>query len=128
MLELRSASGKVLWRLEVADSWFKRLKGLMGRPGLPAGEGLYLPGTNGVHMLFMRFAIDCLFVGAPLADGTRKVVAVRERLAPWTGVVLWIRGARGAVELAAGAVAQAGLRTGDAIVLHGEDASRSATR
>ena len=89
----------------------------MGRPDLPAGQGLYLPGTNGIHMLFMRFAIDCLFLGAPRADGTRKVVAVREGLAPWTGVVWWIRGARGTVELAAGAVAQAGLRTGDAVVL-----------
>ena len=89
----------------------------MGRRALPAGEGLYLPGTNGVHMLFMRFPIDCVFLGAPQSDGTRQVVAVHERLAPWRGVVWWVRGARGAVEVAAGSAAAAGLRRGDYVHL-----------
>lgn len=109
--------GTTLWRLEVADSWLARLKGLMGRATLEQGKGLYLPGTNGVHMLFMRFAIDCVFVGGPRADGTRPVVEIRERLAPWLGVVWWVRGAKGAVELAAGSASQAGLRRGDMIRL-----------
>jgi uncharacterized protein len=117
VLELSTKDGTPLWRLEVADSWFKRFKGLMGRPTLSAGEGLYLPGTNGVHMLFMRFAIDCLFLGAPGSDGTQRVVAIREGLAPWTGVVWLVRGARGVAELPAGAISEAGLRAGDAVVL-----------
>ena len=109
------AEGKTvpLWRLEVAGSWLSRLRGLIGRRGLGPGEGLYLPGTNSIHMLFMRFAIDCLFVGAPRTDGSRQVVAVRERLAPWTGVVWWVRGARGVVELPAGSLAASGLKLGD---------------
>ena len=102
-----------LWRLEVAGSWLSRLRGLIGRRGLGPGEGLYLPGTNSIHMLFMRFAIDCLFVGAPRTDGSRQVVAVRQRLAPWTGVVWWVRGARGVVELPAGSLAASGLKLGD---------------
>jgi uncharacterized membrane protein (UPF0127 family) len=117
VLELRASDGTALWRLEVADSWFKRFKGLIGRKALPDGHGLYLPGTNGVHMLFMRFAIDCLFLGAPRPDGTRKVVGIREGLAPWTGVVLWIRGAHGVAELPEGAVSRSGLRQGDAVLL-----------
>ena len=116
MVELRSEAGTTLWRLEVADSWLARLRGLIGRRSLAPGEGLYLPGTNGVHMFFMRFAIDCVFLGATGSDGTRKVVAIRERLAPWTGVVWWVRGARGVVEVPAGAVAQAQLRKGDSVV------------
>jgi uncharacterized membrane protein (UPF0127 family) len=113
------AEGKTvpLWRLEVAGSWLSRLRGLIGRRGLASGEGLYLPGTNSIHMLFMRFAIDCLFVGAPRGDGSRQVVAMRERLAPWTGVVWWVRGAHGAVELPAGALARAGLSVGDQVRL-----------
>ena len=109
------AEGKTvpLWRVEVAGSWLSRLRGLIGRRGLGPGEGLYLPGTNSIHMLFMRFAIDCLFVGAPRTDGSRQVVAVRERLAPWTGVVWWVRGARGVVELPAGSLAASGLKLGD---------------
>jgi hypothetical protein len=106
-----------LWQLEVAGSWLDRLRGLIGRRSLAAGEGLYLPGTNGVHMLFMRFAIDCLFVGAPRTDGARPVVALKPNLMPWTGVVWWVRGAHGAIELSAGALANSGLRLGDYIRL-----------
>ena len=101
-----------LWRLDVADTWLGRLRGLIGRRSLAAGAGLYLPGTNGVHMLFMRFAIDCLFVGAPRTDGARPVVAMKHDLAPWTGIVWWVRGARGAIEVPAGALASSGLRVG----------------
>jgi uncharacterized membrane protein (UPF0127 family) len=117
------AEGKTvpLWRLEVAGSWLSRLRGLIGRRGLGPGEGLYLPGTNSIHMLFMRFAIDVVFVGAPRTDGSRQVVAVHERLAPWTGVVWWVRGARGAVELPAGALARAGLSVGDLVRLERAD-------
>ena len=106
-----------LWRLEVAGTWLGRLRGLIGRRGLAAGEGLYLPGTNGVHMFFMRFSIDVLFVGAPRDDGARRVVALKQDLRPWTGLVPWVRGAHGAVELPAGALASSGLRVGDYVRL-----------
>jgi uncharacterized membrane protein (UPF0127 family) len=106
-----------LWRLEVAGSWFSRLRGLMFRRSLDAGTGLYLAGTNSIHMMFMRFPIDVLFLGAPRDDGTHPVVALRPGLRPWIGVVWWVRGARGAVELPAGALADAGLRVGDAVRL-----------
>jgi uncharacterized membrane protein (UPF0127 family) len=117
-LQLTAATGGgPTWKVAVAASWLARLRGLIGRPSLASGEGLYLPGTNGVHMLFMRFAIDCLFVGAPRADGARPVVGVRHNLAPWTGVVWWVRGARGVVELPAGALAGSDLAVGDYVRL-----------
>jgi len=105
------------WRLNVASSFFARFMGLMGRRTLADGEGLFLPGTNSIHMLFMRFPIDCVFVGAPRADGAREVVGIRERLAPWRGVVWWVRGARGAIEVPAGSLAASGLRRGDYVRL-----------
>jgi uncharacterized membrane protein (UPF0127 family) len=120
----RVDGGGLLWRVEVASSWLARLRGLIGQSQLAPDEGLYLPGTNSIHMLFMRFPIDCVFLGAARPDGTHPIVAVRERLAPWTGVVWWVRGARGAVEVAAGSVARAGLRAGDAVSLR-EPAERS---
>ena len=55
--------------LEVADGFRGRFMGLMGRRSLPPGHGLWLPGDNGIHMLFMRFPIDALFVAAEAADG-----------------------------------------------------------
>jgi hypothetical protein len=108
-----AAGGVPLWRLDVAGSWLGRLRGLMFRRSLESGNGLYLPGTNSVHMMFMRFPIDVLFLGAPRTDGSQPVVALRPGLRPWTGVVWWVRGARGAVELPSGALAGASLRVGD---------------
>jgi uncharacterized membrane protein (UPF0127 family) len=120
MLELRTAADEATgpaWRLEVADSLVARFLGLMGRRRLDDGVGLYLPGTNSIHMLFMRFAIDCVFVGAPRPDGSRVVVGVRERMRPWSGVVWWVRGARGAVEVPAGSARAAGIDVGDVVWL-----------
>jgi uncharacterized membrane protein (UPF0127 family) len=56
--------------LEVADGLWGRFMGLMGRPALDAGAGLWLHGTNGIHMMFMRFAIDAVFLGKPDPAGT----------------------------------------------------------
>jgi uncharacterized membrane protein (UPF0127 family) len=117
MLDVRRADGVSLWRVTVASSWWAKLRGLMGRSGLADGEGLYLPGTNSIHMMFMRFPIDCLFVGARRPDGTAPVLAVRERLPPWRGVVWWVRGAKGAIEVSAGSAASAGIRPGDLLQL-----------
>jgi uncharacterized membrane protein (UPF0127 family) len=113
----RASNGNPLWTVDVAQSWVSRLRGLIGHGSLGAGDGLYFPGTNGIHMLFMRFAIDCVFVGSESPDGTREVVAVRPNLRPWTGVVWFVRGARGAVEVAAGSAASVGVKAGDRVRL-----------
>ena len=57
--------------LEVAGSLWAKFMGLMGRASLAEGAGLWLPESNGIHMMFMRFPIDALFVGAPDGDGER---------------------------------------------------------
>ena len=55
-----------------------KFMGLMGRASLPAGAGLWLPDSNGIHMMFMRFPIDAVFVGRPAARrGRRAAGAVR---------------------------------------------------
>lgn len=87
----------------------------MLHPPLGDGEGLWLPAANGIHMLFMRFAIDAVFVGPETGDGTRRVVAVRHRLPPWRGVAWWVRGARGVLELPAGTAERTGTREGDRV-------------
>ena len=88
------------------------MRGLIGRDGLPAGDGLLLE-TNSIHMLFMRFPIDALFLAAPEVDGTRRVVAVRPDLPAWRGVVWYVRGAKAVIELPAGTLAQHDVRAGD---------------
>ena len=101
----------------MAGSFWARFRGLMGRSALDPGEGLFLA-TTSIHMFFMRFAIDALFVGeATGADGEeRAVVAVRHSLRPWRGLVMPVRGAAGVVEVAAGILAAAGVEVGDRLV------------
>ena len=46
----------------IANNFFVRLAGLMFRKELPKGTGLLLTSCNSVHMCFMRFAIDVIYV------------------------------------------------------------------
>ena len=107
-------------RVEVADSFGARFRGLMGRPSLPPGGGLWLTGTSNIHMFFMRFSIDAVFLGRPTVGGGRRVVAVHARLRPWTGIVWYARGAEGCLELPAGTAALTGTRPGDVVLLEPE--------
>ena len=91
--------------------------GLMGRASLPAGAGLWLPESNGIHMMFMRFPIDAVFVGRPrtaTASG-RPVLSVHRGLRAWTGLVPLVRGAHGVLELPVGTIEASGTQVGDLI-------------
>jgi uncharacterized protein len=101
--------------VETAGSVWARFLGLMGRASLPAGRALWLPGDNGIHMFFMRFPIDAVFVGKPSTDGTRLVISAKRDLRPWTGMVPFVRGAAGVLELPAGSVERSGTAVGDSI-------------
>jgi uncharacterized membrane protein (UPF0127 family) len=108
-------------RVVVADGLWDRFMGLMGRPGLDPGSGLWLTGTNGIHMMFMRFAIDAVFLGRPAAgvgpDGARPVLSVHRGLRAWVGLVPLVRGANGVLELPVGTVDRSGTAVGDLIAL-----------
>jgi uncharacterized membrane protein (UPF0127 family) len=105
-------------RLEVADGLWAKFMGLMGRPGLDPGTGLWLTG-NGIHMMFMRFAIDAVFLGAPdeAAAGARPVLSVHRGLRAWTGLVPLVRGASGVLELPVGTIDRSRTTVGDQVVL-----------
>jgi len=112
-------AGPLVDRLEVASSLWAKFMGLMGRRSLAAGSGLWLGGTNGIHMMFMRFPIDAVFLGKASADGERRVVAVRRGLRAWTGVVWFVRGADGVIELPVGTIDATGTAEGDSVRLDG---------
>ena len=101
--------------LEVADSLWAKFVGLMGRSSLAPGAGLWLPESNGIHMMFMRFPIDAVFVGRADADGDRSVVSLRRGLRPWTGLVPLVRGAHGVLELPVGTIDASATAVGDLI-------------
>ena len=112
-----------------ASSFWARFRGLMGRASLAPHDGLWLPDTSSIHMMFMRFPIDCVFLSKPEGDGSRRVVALREALPAWRGVVWWARGADGVVELPVGALSTSRTQVGDVVRLrpalpHAEVADR----
>jgi len=106
-------------RLEDGGSFWAKFMGLMGRPPLPVGEGLWLPGENGIHMLFMRFPIDVVFVTPPAdgSSGPRRVLSIRRALRPWRGVVWRVGGAKGVLELPVGTIEASGTAVGDEIAI-----------
>jgi uncharacterized membrane protein (UPF0127 family) len=103
-------------RARTASSFWGLFRGLMLRSGLEPGEGLWLTGVNNIHMFFMRFPIDAVFAGALQPDGSRMVVAVRARLRPWLGIVWWVRGGKGVLELPAGTAEATGTMVGDRLL------------
>ena len=104
--------------LEVAGSLWARFMGLMGRRSLPSGAGLWL-GGNGIHMMFMRFPIDAVFLGRASAGdgGGRPVLSVHRGLRPWIGLVPLVRGAEGVLELPVGTIDQSRTERGDVVFL-----------
>jgi uncharacterized membrane protein (UPF0127 family) len=103
--------------VEVAASLFAKFLGLMGRASLPRGAALWLPDSNGIHMMFMRFPIDAVFLGRPEADGTRPVVRVHPSLRRWIGVVPLVLRANGVLELPAGTIDATRTAVGDRVTI-----------
>src|SRR6188768_4037479 len=119
-----SRSTAIAERLEVADGLWGKFMGLMGRPGLEPDSGLWLTDSNGIHMMFMRFAIDAVFLGRPdpAREGARPVVSVHRDLRAWTGLVPLVRGANGVLELPVGTIERSGTAVGDLIALEPAEA------
>src|SRR3954454_974422 len=111
---VREDSTVVCEHCAVAATPLRRMKGLLGRKGLDAGEGLLIRPTSSIHMFFMRFPIDAVFLDRELA--VRKVVP---ELKPWR--IAFARGAKSVVELSAGEAARRGVAPGDCLRL--EDAA-----
>jgi uncharacterized membrane protein (UPF0127 family) len=105
--------------LESAAGLWGRFMGLMGRASLAPGDGLWLPGTNGIHMMFMRFPIDAVFLARPDAArrGEAAIVSVHRGLRAWVGLVPLVRGAYGVLELPVGTIERTGTAVGDLVAL-----------
>lgn len=108
---INESKGTVLAQdVRFARGVWSRFRGLMGRKSLPEGQGLLLEPCSSIHCMFMRFPIDVLFL-----DRDNRVLKVAADVKPWHAAMG--RGARSALEVAAGVAARALVEPGDLIVI-----------
>jgi uncharacterized membrane protein (UPF0127 family) len=65
-------------KVEVADSFLSRMKGLLGRQNLPTGQALLITHCKSIHMFFMQFPIDVIFL-----DKKNTVVGIVNDIKPY---------------------------------------------
>ena len=94
----------------LARSYWERLIGLMGKKTLAQGEGLIIDPCSSVHMFWMRFAIDVIYV-----NKEHVVVGIDHDLRPWR-IGHFYRKVRYVVELPAGKAHETGTLVGDILV------------
>ena len=109
-LALRREDGSIVCeRCVLADTALARMRGLLGRRELPSGEGILLKPASSVHMAFMRFPIDAVFL-----DRDLRVMKVATDLRPWRAA--GSRGAKAVLEIPAGEAGRRGLTVGDRLI------------
>ncbi|MGB2952339.1 MAG: DUF192 domain-containing protein [Gaiellaceae bacterium] len=107
---LAAEDGRIVCeRCLLAETPFARVRGLLGRDSLPAGEGILLRPANSIHTAFMRFPIDAVFL-----DRGGRVLKVAAGLAPWR--TARCRGARAVLELPAGEAERRRLSAGERLL------------
>lgn len=101
-------------RVGIADTFWSRLKGLLGAPPLQPGEGLVLENCQAVHMFGMKQSLDVAFVGPE-----DRVIALYHELRP--GQRSKFHGkARRAIELPVGTLRNTGTRIGDVLTVQAD--------
>ena len=94
---------------EVAASSWRRMRGLLGRPALVAGQGLLIVPCQGIHTLGMHYPIDVVHL-----DRHGVVRKGLHAVRPWRfGPLVWR--SRCVLELPSGAAGET--VTGDQLVL-----------
>lgn len=93
----------------IADTFLSRMTGLLNRKSLLANEALVIRRCNSIHMLFMRFPIDVIFV-----DKNDRVVGLVERIKPFRLSPIFFQ-SQYAIEVSEGVIEQTKTAVGDQI-------------
>ena len=102
----RSRDSIVGDRIEVANTPETRNRGLLKHTSLGRGEGLWIVPTQSIHMFFMKFALDIVYL-----NKGKKVLKVVKNLKPWR--ISLCLPAHSVLELPVGTIARTGTRKGD---------------
>ncbi|NCB46149.1 DUF192 domain-containing protein [bacterium] len=99
-------------KIKVADTFVKRFRGLMLSQELNENEGMLIKPCNSIHMMFMRYPIDAVFL-----DSENKVKAVYENLKPWIGITKMHSDVTSVLELKRGRANQTGINNGNILTI-----------
>ena len=91
----------------LAKGFWARTRGLLGKKALAPGEALVIFYCQAIHMFFMRFSIDVVFV-----DKTQRVVGLVRGIKPFCMSPVFFK-AFWAIELEAGAIERTRTALGD---------------
>ena len=94
-------------KIKIANNFFSRLRGLIGKNFLPQDEGLLIAPCQSIHMCFMKFPIDAIFI-----DKNFVIKKISANLQTWTGFAICLS-AWGVVEIAAGEAERLNLKVGE---------------
>ena len=94
-------------RVSLADGWWSRLRGFLGRPEPRAGEGILLTPCNAIHTWGMTFPLDVIFL-----DASGKVLELIEDLPPGAAPER-VPGGRYVLEVPVGTIRATGTMVGD---------------
>ena len=81
--------------------------GLMGKKNLPKETGLLIAPCQSIHMMFMRFSIDAVYI-----DKNFVIKKIVRNLKIWTGISICIN-AWGVIEINAGEAERLNLKVGE---------------
>jgi uncharacterized membrane protein (UPF0127 family) len=117
-IELRSLKNQAVIadKCHVAECFYDRLRGLIGKAGLEPGQGMLFPKNNSIHMWFMRFPIDVVFLLKKQDENGRVVFvvsSVHESVRPWRLLPLTDWRASETLELPEGTIRKCALHVGD---------------
>ena len=93
----------------MADTFFSRMTGLLNRKSLKKDEALVITKCQSIHMLFMRFTIDAIFV-----DKNNCVVGLVKAIKPFQLSPIFFK-ASYVIEAPAGIIVQTETDLGDKI-------------
>jgi len=93
----------------ITTSFYDRFKGLLGRKEIKHDEALIIIPCNSIHMFFMKFPIDVIFI-----DKNDRVCEIIQNIEPWR-VSKIIKEAKYVIELKTGKIEKVNIEIGDLI-------------
>ena len=81
-----ASEGAPLLYVEIADTFWKRFLGLMGRKAIAPSHALLIVPCSGVQMCFRRVVSDVVFLKRRESIGEWQVLKVAHGLRPWLGL------------------------------------------